>query len=66
MEFTKARMQFGRTYLTRKDWRNRIWPAGCNVRKHKIFASRKVRRTKGIFNGGAFKKLYSRYLINDF
>lgn len=56
----------GDKYLTRKDWRNRGWPAGTNDIKAKKEANRKVRRYQNLKSGNSYKKVFEHYDINDF
>ena len=66
MNYSKENKTSYGTYLTRKDWRKRSWPSGENVRGMKSIANRKVRRTKGIASGNAYRKVSEHYDINDF
>ena len=66
MNYSKENKTSYGTYLTRKDWRKRSWPSGENDRSAKRLANRKVRRTKNVPDGKAYRKLYSSYDINDF
>ncbi len=57
---------------TRKDWRNRSWPAGTNSKGAKATAARLVRRKvrklakKDEFAESMAKKMFDHYDINDF
>ena len=53
-------------HKTRKDWRNREWPAGTNVKWFKKYYARAFRRYKLFVQGNGYKKFFEHDKINDF